>query len=217
MGRRDVGQERKLHRPRSLRRSRTEAARHSASRDVLRIQRRADQPLCAVPAAPLQEADSRRVSRRGDEPDWRLVHVEVGAVHECVPRYRRQAHGIGVGRNALGRRHVDQQLRHGEIRAAVAEERQVGRPADRVARLREDGHDAEPARSRLRIPLVAQHEAGAMARVAGRRVQRERLGRQHHFHFTKPRSRRGLALERDSRTRDSDASSPPSRAESPIE
>ncbi len=38
------------------------------------------------------------------------------------------------GRHALGRRHVDQQLRHGAVRSAVAEERQVGRPADRLAR-----------------------------------------------------------------------------------
>ena len=58
-------------------------------------------------------------------------------------------------------------------------QRKVGRPSDRFARLREDGDDAEPTRSRLWIPLVAQHEAGAMAWIAARCVQRERVGQQH--------------------------------------
>ncbi len=37
---------------------------------------------------------------------------------------------------------------------------------------------------------------GAVARLAGRRVQRARQRRQYHLHLTESRSRRGLALER---------------------
>ncbi len=135
VGRRDVGQKRELHRHGSVRPRRAETARDSGARRVLRIQRRADQPLRAVAAADFQETDSRRVPRRGDESDRRLVHVEMGALHERLRRHRRQAHGIGVGRHALGRRRVDQQLRHGAVRVAVAAQRQVGQQADRVARL----------------------------------------------------------------------------------
>ena len=122
-----------------------------------------------------------------------------------------------VGRHALGRRHVDQQLRHGAVRVAVAEERQVGRPADCAAGIRQDGDDAEPARTGLWIPVVAEHEAGAMARLAGRRVQRARAAA-----ATSSSSRRvtisswsGAGAR--SRTRDSSGSSPPSRADSPGE
>ena len=80
--------------------------------------------------------------------------------------------------------------------------------------VREDGDDAEPARTRLRFPVVAEHEAGAVAWLAGRCVQRRRAGRQYHLHFTQPRSRRGLALERAVGRRASGGSSPPSRADS---
>ena len=92
--------------------------------------------------------------------------VEVGAVYERVCGYRRQAYGVGVGRHALGRRHVDQQLRHGAVRAVLAEKRQMGRQADCAACLREDGDDAERARTGLWLPVVAEHEAGAMAGLA---------------------------------------------------
>ena len=52
------------------------------------------------------------------------------------------------------------------------------------------------ARTGLRLPVVAEHEAGAVARLAGRCVQRAGQRRQHHLHLAEPRSRRGVALER---------------------
>ncbi len=59
--------------------------------------------------------------------------VEVGAVHQRLRGRRRQAHGDDERRHALGRRHVDQHLRHGAVRPALAAQRQVGRQADRLA------------------------------------------------------------------------------------
>ena len=99
----------------------------AGARHVLRIQRRAHQPLRAVAAAPVQEAGARRVPRRSHGPDRRVEHLAVDSVPQQLRRHRRQEDGVGERRHALGRRHVDQRLGHGALRLPVAARRQVGR------------------------------------------------------------------------------------------
>ena len=65
----------------------------------------------------------------GASTTWKWVPY-----HNCVRGDRRQAHGVGQRRHAVGWRHVDQQLRHGALRLPLAAPRQVGRPADRSGR-----------------------------------------------------------------------------------
>ena len=99
--------------------------------------------LGPVAAAHLQEAGARGVPRRDHGPDRRLERVEVGAVPQQLRRHRRQEAGVGQRRHALGRRRVDQLVGHGPLRLPVAARRQVGRPADRAAGVREGGDHAE--------------------------------------------------------------------------
>ena len=101
----------------------------------------------------------------GASNTWKWVPYANSYDHD-----RRQTHGVGERRHALGRRHVDQQLRHGALRIALAAAWQVERSPDRVGSLRQDGDDAEPARSGLRLPVVAQHH-GEVARIADQLVR----------------------------------------------
>ena len=70
-------------------------------------------------------------------------------------------------------------VRHGAVRIALAAKRQVGRQADRLARVREGGDHGERTRSRLRLPVVAEHDrqvagrADVSLRSAGTRRQRD--------------------------------------------
>ena len=83
----------------------------------------------------VQQAGAGRVPRRGDEPDRRLEHVAMDSVPQQLGRAERPQGGVGERRHALGRRHVDQFLRHGALRLPVAARRQVGRQADRAGRV----------------------------------------------------------------------------------
>ena len=88
---------------------------------------------------------------------------------------------VGERRHALGRRRVDQLVGHGALRLPVAARRQVGR-ASRSCRppyVKAATH-AERARSRLRLPLVAEHAGQELPGPADHRLRRARRGQQHH-------------------------------------
>ena len=91
VGRRAVGQKRRFYRPRSLWQGRAQAPRAAGPGHLLRIQRRAHQPLCPLAAAPVAKAAAGRVQAGSDGPHRRVEHLAVGALPQ------RRGHGERPG------------------------------------------------------------------------------------------------------------------------
>ena len=102
--------------------------------------------------------------------DRRLEHVAMDSVSQQLGRAERPQDGVGERRHPLGRRHVDQLIRHGALRLPVAAGRQVGRQAGSAAGVCEGGVDSgrrgQLPRQRLRLPVVAQHDGQGPAGAA---------------------------------------------------
>ena len=88
-------------------------------------------------------------------------------------------------------------VRHGALRSPVGARRQMGRPSDRAARLREDGDDGERARSGLRLLVVAQYHRQTVAGFADDVIRGAGPGRQRDPRRYGARSGRRVAMERD--------------------
>ncbi len=98
--------------------------------------------------------------------------LAVDSLQEQLRRRRRQEARVGQRRDALGRRRLDQRAGHGALRLSLAARRPLGHEADPAARVREDGVDAERARPRLRLPLVAEHARAERRRCRPTRSRR---------------------------------------------
>ena len=196
VGRRDVGQERQLHRHRSVRPRRDEAARRSR-----RPAPSTNTTTCASTASalsllrlfkkPMPDVFRDEVMNPiGASTTWKWVPYTNAYVNIDGKRMASVSGGTRWG----GGMWISS-VRHGALRPALAARRQVGRQADRLAGVREDGDDGERARSGLRLPVVAEHDR-QMAGLADGRVRSAGPGRQRHPHRSGARPRRRVALER---------------------
>ena len=87
------------------------------ARQLLGIQRRPRQPAEPLPAASVAPPAARGIPRTGDGPDRRVAQLGVARIPQFVCRDRRQADAVGLGRFALGRRHLYRRARPGARRA----------------------------------------------------------------------------------------------------
>ncbi len=95
------------------------------------------------------------VSRAGDGPDRRLLDMGMARLPQLLRRNRRQAHAVGVGRLALGRRRVHPRAGSGADRSHAVARRRLERPAHPVRGMDFTDARAVPALSAIRLFVVA--------------------------------------------------------------
>ena len=163
---------------------------------LLRIQRRAREPLQPRAAARVPRAAAAGAQTRGDGPDRLLRHLALARVPQRLRGDRRPAHALGARWRALGRRHLHLHRRPCPLRPDGAQRWLLGRAAHPARRLRQSVAHSLAGVRELRVPVVAEHRWQAVRERTARQLLRARCRLQRDLAGSGTGPGRGHALDR---------------------